>query len=682
MREARPLLPVFVLGVVAVARPLPAAVAAEVTPRVPDVAVSAGAAEAAPRVEARIAEVTVYSDRARLRRRGRFEARAGVGLLRLPDLPGAALLDTVRVSAGGARVLRVEVTPVERQRPALEQARKLLDELDAANDRAAEVDDQIAATEWEVGLLDRLSPAPPVPEEKREGRKGLLLDATSWWQALDFVGKRSSAERARLVRLADDQRAAYERRDKLRADLSLLDRSAFAGRVVEVLAVIEARAAGPLDVQLEYFMPGARWKPSYDLHYASARGLAHLETAAVVEQTTGEDWEQAALSFSTAVPGRGVDLPELLTWTLGEKGDFVPQLRPQRPPPIESWPAVPAPSVQEGSEARAEERAQVTMRLALATRENRGDDLQAPEKTKAAPPPRRKVRMGKMSPMSAPAAPPPSPLRDAPAISRRAYAESEDLGEEESPPRRFFDIARSSSVSYRSVPLALNDSAAPAREAPLTDPFLPAVSGGGLDYVYQAPTPATVPSTGKQIHIPLAAQTFAAATFYEATPALAATAFLRARVRNDGSRPLLRGPAVIFGDGELVGQGEIQTTGPRGEIELPLGADQDIRLVRQVVPSSRTTGLIMKSDETVYDVQIQIGNYKKQAATVEVLDLVPKSGSDKIEVKLLGADPAPVAAPDADGTVRFRVDVPAGATRVVRLRYQITRPKDWRLYQR
>ena len=31
--------------------------------------------------------------------------------------------------------------------------------------------------------------------------------------------------------------------------------------------------------------------------------------------------------------------------------------------------------------------------------------------------------------------------------------------------------------------------------------------------------------------------------FHEATPALAATAFLRARVRNDGKRPLLRGPA-------------------------------------------------------------------------------------------------------------------------------------------
>ena len=137
------------------------------------------------------------------------------------------------------------------------------------------------------------------------------------------------------------------------------------------------------------------------------------------------------------------------------------------------------------------------------------------------------------------------------------------------------------------MPLALYDVSTPARGPVLTDPYLPAVSAGGLDYVYQAPTKATIPSSGKQVRIPLASQTFQATAFHEATPALATTAFLRARVRNDGKRPLLRGPATIFGDGELVGVGEIQTTGPGGDIEFPLGADQDVKLVRQVVPSTQ-----------------------------------------------------------------------------------------------
>ena len=239
----------------------------------------------------------------------------------------------------------------------------------------------------------------------------------------------------------------------------------------------------------------------------------------------------------------------------------------------------------------------------------------------------------------------------------------------------------SASASATRVPLALADIEAPGRGPTLSDPYLPAVSAGGLDYVYQAPTKATIASSGKQVRIPLASQTFQAATFHEATPALAPTAFLRARVRNDGKRPLLRGPVTIFGDGELVGVGEIQTTGPGGDIELPLGADQDVKLVRQVVPSTKTTGVIMKSDETTYDVQIQVANYKKQKITVEVADQIPRSSRDKVDVKLLGVQPAAMGAPDVDGVIKWRVELGPGATQTLKLSYRISRPKDWQLYQ-
>ena len=62
-------------------------------------------------------------------------------------------------------------------------------------------------------------------------------------------------------------------------------------------------------VQLEYFVPAARWKPSYNLHFSTARGQVRLETAAVVEQATGEDWPEAVVSFSTATPGEGSTSP-------------------------------------------------------------------------------------------------------------------------------------------------------------------------------------------------------------------------------------------------------------------------------------------------------------------------------------------------------------------------------------
>jgi hypothetical protein len=671
--------------------------------KVPDVVLGPETAQAAPAIEAPIADVTVFSDRARIRRRGRAPAKGGgVTVVRFPVLPGAVFADTVRVSASAGRVLRAESTPIERERLAIAEAAKLLDALDAVDDRIGALDDKRTADSWEVDLLQRLRPAPPVPEDKREGRKNLLIDVGSWAKALDFIAQRANTARARLLELDVQRTELGKERDRLLAEVDKLNRGGFSDRVVEVVAILELpRGGGAVDVELEYFVPGALWKPAYDLHFAAARGQLRVETAAVVVQSTGEDWTDAALSFSTAIPGRGIDLPELLTWTLGERSEFIPQLRPRKPPYVE--PPLPAPPPRITSASRALDEQLLRERLARVSAAPKRDiggevggakprfdfsgdantvqaDLMRVETPPPAPPPPPEPvaapapRRRSMSRESFEGAPSTAPA----AAPARAYT-TEEAAAPAPMSRRLAGSA--SSVPTTSVPLALYE-AGPAQRGPaFSDPYLPAVSAGGLDYVYQAPTRATIPSSGKQVRIPLATQSFQATAFHEATPALATTAFLRARVSNDGKRPLLRGPATIFGDGELVGVGEVQTTGPGGTIEFPLGADQDVRLVRQIVPTTKTTGVISKSEETSYDVQIQVANYKKQKVTVEIADQVPRSRRDKVEVKLLTTQPAPLGAPDADGVVRWRVELAPGATQTLRLVYQIVRPKDWQLHQ-
>jgi hypothetical protein len=656
---------------------------------VPDVVLSTSAAESAAAIDAPIAEVTVFSDRARVRRRGRLPAAhaGGVTIVRLPDLPGAAFLDTVRVAADGARVLRVEATPIERERLSIEQAVKLLDELDRVDDAIVELEDDGALDQWEVDWLTGLRPTQPVPEEKREGRKGLTVDVPSWTRALDFLAERGRRARERFAKLLDERRVLGERRDRVRAELAQINQGGFSDRRIRVVAVVQAPAGGASPVELEYFVPGARWKPAYDLHFAPGRGQLRLETAAVVEQTTGEDWPVAALAFSTAIPGRGIDAPELLTWTLGERSELVPQLRARTPPHVE--PPLPPPTIRKtGAEAALGEAVRARLAAAL-----RGEEIASVEMLRKAAPAEESPEggLGKYNRRPQPrpariyAGRPDSARSGAPAAAPPAMpmemmeVESAD---EAGPVSYRGNVSAASSAPSTSMSLALYDTGSGRAAPTFNDSLLPAVSAGGLDYVYQAPTPLAVPSTGRQVRVPLASQTFAATAFHDATPALATTAFLRARVRNDGKRPILRGPATIFSDGELVGVGELQTTGPGGDIELPLGADEDVRLVRQVVPSTKTTGLIMKSDETTYDVQIQVGNYKKKAVVVELRDQVPRSTNEKVEVKLLATDPAPLGAPDGDGVVRWRVEIAPGATRTVRLRYQIVRPKGWQLYQR
>jgi uncharacterized protein (TIGR02231 family) len=295
-------------------------------------------------------------------------------------------------------------------------------------------------------------------------------------------------------------------------------------------------------------------------------------------------------------------------------------------------------------------------------------------------------------------APPPPPPPSAPAPMMAAPAEAEDeMMKTEAYAAEVSvedDGGLMSNASIPSKPASMTNvrglrlSARDAWQRPrFSDPFLPAVSAAGFDAVYAAPLPATVPSQAQSLRVPLAAHDYAVTTFYEATPSLSTTAYLKATVKNGTGLPILAGPANVFVGGAFTGDATLSTTGPGGTIELPLGADEDIRLTRTVIPSTSTKGFVFgERDVTDYAVKIEVGNYKKRASTIRVVDQVPKSAAEKVEIELVSTSPTPQAVEgggnvDGDGLLAFLVDVPAGGTKTISFTYRVSRPKDWRLSQ-
>ena len=116
-------------------------------------------------------------------------------------------------------------------------------------------------------------------------------------------------------------------------------------------------------------------------------------------------------------------------------------------------------------------------------------------------------------------------------------------------------------------------------------------------------------------------------------------------------------------------------------IELPLGADEDIRLLHKVVPQTVTEGVISKDEVTTYTTTIEIGNYKKKSITLVVVDQIPKTRNEDIEIEDLKTDPRPEKGPDADGIMHWKLTIPAGKTRTIKFSYKIERPENWQLTQ-
>ncbi|MBI4820425.1 MAG: mucoidy inhibitor MuiA family protein [Deltaproteobacteria bacterium] len=665
-------------------------------PDVPNVALGPESAENALRVDAPVARVTVFADRARVTRRGTVSFPRGVTTLGLPDVIGAAFVDSIRVTVEGAKVIRVESAPVLRERFGIESAEKLLKEIEALDVEIDRAEARQALEQREIATLSSISPAMPVPEAGREGRPLMVLKPEAWLESQRVLSERRarSAERSRQTQ--DELEKLGEKRARLVEEVSRQDLGGFTDRKIAVLVLVDAPREGRGEVELEYFVPAAKWTPAYSVIYDASKGEVELKIAGNVSQASGESWKDVAIELSTAVPGVGIAMPELLTWTLGEKRDFLPVARPLTGP--RPQPPVPGPIVSPRAEetARALRLSLLRERLAVLAQgraaaaqhgaefkkktmiDFEGAEISGELSRPSAGYRQNRARPSVASPRPS-APPPPAPPSMAPAatiddaISSYGSVMTLSVAAESSSQQ---------SMYTRQTSMGLHDPAdfGTPSLGPVVDPGLLGLPGG-FEYVFKSPASIDVASTGEFVRVPLETERFTVDTFYEATPSISPVAYLRAKVKNRGTRPILAGPAEIFVGRDFAGEGQIATTGPGGQIELPLGADEDIKLLRRVVPKTETEGFLSKSDVTTYSVEIDVASSKRKPISIVVRDQVPKSRMEDIDVKFLGADPAPFET-TAEGVMSFRVELAPAKTRTIKLRYQISRPRDWQLYQR
>jgi hypothetical protein len=218
----------------------------------------------------------------------------------------------------------------------------------------------------------------------------------------------------RIADLQEQRRAHLTRVQQLGAQAGA-QRGAY--RVVATLGPDR----GPAQLQLTYMVSQARWLPRYDIQLRPQEGRVELSFAALVSQESGEDWQDARLTLSTAVPATVTELPRLLTWKIGEKERFIPTPQPVppqlRPPPT-------APPLLESLE-----RAALRQRLAAAGGVPTPDanapageaSVQAGKKEQAqtdyrpAPPP--PPPPAQPAPASPPAAPPAEPVAPTPVLA-------------------------------------------------------------------------------------------------------------------------------------------------------------------------------------------------------------------------------------------------------------------------
>ncbi|MCM8801361.1 MAG: DUF4139 domain-containing protein [Candidatus Omnitrophica bacterium] len=92
----------------------------------------------------------------------------------------------------------------------------------------------------------------------------------------------------------------------------------------KILVDLEVLKPGNFELNVSYLVRGASWQPIYDARANFEKSEVGLVSYGIVRQTTGEDWQDVAISLSTAKPTIGGRMPYVASWFL----------RPYQPPNI------------------------------------------------------------------------------------------------------------------------------------------------------------------------------------------------------------------------------------------------------------------------------------------------------------------------------------------------------------
>ncbi|MBN2359138.1 MAG: mucoidy inhibitor MuiA family protein [Deltaproteobacteria bacterium] len=273
-------------------------------------ALTTTARAAAPAVE----QVVVFADRAEVTRRGGARCHNDVAAISFDGLPAELDVRTLRAQAADkakaigvtSRVVPLDEESDARVRELQQSIRQLEQQLAALADRRSVLRNRERTLSGYTGYFTDLW-----SEELRAVRP----EPKRWGDVLDRV------RRERLSRVDGELSAATEERALQRTLAAQRRRLAAFGErglaeVRNAEVAVSCSGLSEVQVRLSYVVGGATWHPEYDLRYTgkgqarSGEGQAVLMVSAVIQQATGEDWQQARVLLSTARPRLGAEAPK------------------------------------------------------------------------------------------------------------------------------------------------------------------------------------------------------------------------------------------------------------------------------------------------------------------------------------------------------------------------------------
>ena len=262
-------------------------------------ATSAEAADV-PTTTGTISKVTVYRGQALVTRNVSVNLPPGTSELIVKDLPARIVPESIYAqTSDNTKVLSVRY----REKAVRENTREEVRQLDVQIEdlqhqlKNAESEHKHLDSQWQ--MFEKLKDF-TIAAANSDLSRGLLtfepvesLVELIEKKGLEYYKQRMELE-DKIAKLKKEQALLDRKRSQLVAGQSRTER--------EAVLFISATGAKKITIQLSYLVGEANWQQQYNLRADPEKSNVLIEYNAVVNQTSGEDWDGVALSLSTAEP--------------------------------------------------------------------------------------------------------------------------------------------------------------------------------------------------------------------------------------------------------------------------------------------------------------------------------------------------------------------------------------------
>lgn len=599
-------------------------------------------------ITSRVDEVTVFLDGAQITRKKAVVLPKGTVLIKFTKLSPYIDGKSVQVKASGA----LTVLSVNHRKNFLQESEKSA-ALETFQGQLNQLDGDLTLTQTHLDIVrEELS---FLRDNRKVGGNNVSITVSQLQQASDFYGKKLTSLKMQEIDYNKKLRMLRSERAKVQRQINTL-----AGETEtatgEIWVKAETKNAGSFPLEISYMVGNAGWFPSYDIRAKNISEPIELIYKANLKQDTRVDWQDVQLTFSSAEPNVSGVAPELQTYYLNyntlppaykkQIGNISGKMMDEEGQPLPGGQVL-VEGTTIGTSTDMDGNFSLTLppQAGHVTFSYIGYVSQTLSVTRQV-----------MNVFMQPAAMALDEVVVTAYGSRKsrtgAVQEVADL-----------EMAEEAEIQIRGT----NSLAIPTQKIENQT----AVN-------FRIEKPYTVASDNKRFSVDMAVYNLPATYRYYCVPKINNHVYLLADILNWEKYSLLEGEANVFFEDTYVGKTLLDVRYAADTLQLSLGRDKQVVVNRTKNKEFTSKQFIGSKKKEIRAWHIEVKNNKAQVIQLSLLDQVPVSTREEIEVEVLKTSGAKHNR--ESGQITWQLELKPGQTEDVELKYSVEYPKSRVLY--